>query len=128
MRLRLLASALAAIALIAALVAGSAVSAQSGGGEVRAAAADPMRLPLGDGRISTGPEDGSVFSCQERFRVPTGRVAKDPPWIRSDGTWDSTVKASVAGDVAWSQARYRVRTRKGKRLLTSNNLPVRRRT
>ena len=127
MRLRTLAITLAVLACLGALVAGTAVSAQSDP-TVRAAAADPTRLPLGDGKRSRSAQRGSIFACQQTFRVPTGRVARDHPWIRDDGTWDSTAKAIVAGDVPWPQARYQARARKGVRRITSNNLPVRRST
>src|SRR3954452_16821482 len=123
MRARPFACGFAVLALLAALVAGSTVSAGSER-PVHASAADPTHLPLGDGQISTTTaQRGKVLSCQTTFRTPTGRVAKNPPWIRTDGTWDSTVKASVAGAVTWSRATYKAKARKGVRRITSLNLP-----
>src|SRR5437660_606982 len=59
---------------------------------------DPHNLPLGDGRIGGTPAKGSLMTCQSRFFG--GGAFRDGPWIRSDGTWDSTIKPNVQGDVA----------------------------
>lgn len=79
-------------------------------------------LPLGDGKRSTGPVVGSVFSCQTTFG-PAGGAFRDGPWIRADGTWDPTAKLHVQGGVSWPQAQYDVRIEGATPVITTNGLP-----
>lgn len=81
---------------------------------------DPKNLPLGDGRISDTPQKGYVMPCQTRFFG--GGAFRDGNWIRSDGTWDSTAKPEVDGDVAWD-GKYEIMIEDGKRKLIGNGLP-----
>ncbi|HLF78206.1 MAG TPA: YHYH protein [Dehalococcoidia bacterium] len=83
-------------------------------------AVDPAKLPLGDGKIATAPERGSVFACQTRFAG--GGAFRDGPWIKNDGTWDSTAKATVDGEVTWPQ-RLAIRIEGASRLVESAGLP-----
>jgi hypothetical protein len=67
---------------------------------VQAAAIDPTRIPLGDGKLSsTAPQVGFVFVC----RIPSStNPAGKAPWISADGlTWNSTTKVAVQGAVSW---------------------------
>jgi hypothetical protein len=82
---------------------------------------DPKNLPLGDGRVSTQPKRDYVMSCQDRFHG--GGAFKDGSWIHSDGTWDSTNKATVDGDVEWD-GKYEIKIEDGKRKLVGNGLPT----
>jgi len=86
---------------------------------------DPKNLPIGDGRISTTPQKGYLMPCQTRFFGAPGAF-RDGPWIRNDGTWDSTAKITVGGDVAWDNYRYEIRVENGKRRLVGNGLPAHR--
>jgi hypothetical protein len=83
---------------------------------------DAKNLPLGDGKISSVPRKGYLMSCQNRF-FGGGGAFKDGEWIRADGTWDSTAKAQVDGDVAWSNFKYEIKIADGKRQLIGNGLP-----
>src|SRR5215204_620291 len=94
-------------------------------GETRAAddKVDVHRLPLGDGHVSTtSARRGWVYACQ--VMSGGGGAFQDGPWIRSDGTFDLTAKATVDGSVAWPSARVRI-SRSGRRVrITGNGLPV----
>ena len=63
------------------------------------AGVDLAAVPMGDGRISTAPKVGYVWSCQSQFNG--GGAFTDGPWINRDGTWDRTAKLKVSGAVAW---------------------------
>ena len=61
---------------------------------------DETALPIGDGLVSSGPEQGAVFACTTSFGG--GGAFRDGPWIDADaGTWDATEKLSVQGSVDW---------------------------
>ncbi|MBV9240852.1 MAG: YHYH protein [Acidobacteria bacterium] len=82
---------------------------------------DPKNLPLGDGRLSEAPKKNYVWPC----RVPFGGggAFRDGPWIKGDGTGDSTIKPHVQGDVAWDNYRYSIKVEGDKRRLIGNGLP-----
>ena len=52
-----------AAATVTGLTASAAASAHEAGGP------DLTRLPLGDGKISTGPKRGYVWACASKLRV-----------------------------------------------------------
>src|SRR4051812_39154544 len=81
---------------------------------------DRTRLPLGDGRVSTSAQAGSIFSCQTTFNG--GGVSTNGPWMHSDGTWDSTTKATVDGAVTWPH-QFTMSVFGGTRTFTGNDLP-----
>jgi hypothetical protein len=87
---------------------------------------DIHHLPLGDGKVSTGPRQGHVMSCITTFRGGAG-AGRAGPWIHGD-TWDLTQKIAVQGRVTWPQATFRITTqgvdRLVSRLLEGNGLPV----
>jgi hypothetical protein len=83
---------------------------------------DPHALPLGDGKVSTSPSRGFVFSCNTEFRGAGAQHAGD--WIHGS-TWDPTRKLSVQGDVAWPDATFSVTTASNERRITGNGLPIR---
>jgi hypothetical protein len=85
-----------------------------------ATALDPTRLPLGDGKISTAAQRGSVYACQTRFAG--GGAFRDGPWIKSDGTWDSTAKVVVDGEVSWP-SRFTMREEGDRRIVETADLP-----
>ncbi|MBV9420041.1 MAG: YHYH protein [Alphaproteobacteria bacterium] len=82
--------------------------------------ADLTRLPLGDGKISTGPKAGWIWACRVDPNGGGARVAG--PWIKSDGTYDFTAKAVVPGDVRWP-SRYGMRLDGENRVFSLNDLP-----
>ena len=64
-----------------------------------AAAARSGALPMGDGKYTTSPQKGAVFSCQTRFGGGGGAF-RDGPWIDAAAkTWDPTKKIAVRGSV-----------------------------
>lgn len=79
------------------------------------------RLPLGDGKISSAPKAGFIWSCQNRFMG--GGAFRDGEWIYEDGTWDPAKKLEVQGDVAWDNYKYEIRLEGDKRKLIGNGLP-----
>ncbi len=108
----------------------TAVTAVAMGGVSRgaggASATDPAFLPIGDGRVSTsGPRRGYVYACRTGMAPPGGAGAfAEGPWIRGDGTFDQTAKATVDGAVRWSGARFRVWVSGSRRIVRGNGLPV----
>ena len=86
-----------AVATIAAFAATSAMLATSA---ALAHSPDPTHLPLGDGKLSSGPKVGYIWACHTD---PNGGGAQvDGPWInKAAGTFDITRKAVVDGAVSW---------------------------
>ncbi len=83
-------------------------------------------LPIGDGKVTTsGARRGYVYACRAGMTPPGGGGAfAEGPWIRGDGTYDLTAKATVDGAVSWSRARFKVRLTRKRRIFTGNGLPV----
>ena len=84
---------------------------------------DLTAIPLGDGRVSDGPEVGAVWSCID---PPGGGGAQAVgPWIDEDaGTWslpDKTVE--VDGAVAW-EGELAITTDGNVRTLATNGVPA----
>jgi hypothetical protein len=100
-----------------------AVAAIAGLAEAARNAIDPQNLPLGDGKYTTTtPQRGYIYLCH-----PNGGGGGAPvegPWIHGDGTWDSTAKAVVDGDVSWPDAFVSIVKRGDTRTITSNDLPT----
>ena len=81
---------------------------------------DPAHLPIGDGKLSTSPEVGKVWSCTTQFGG--GGAFKDGPWIRGDGSFDFTAKAVVDGAVEWPH-KLTLALAGGQRTVVGNDLP-----
>lgn len=81
---------------------------------------DPARLPIGDGKLSSAPEVGKVWSCTTEFGG--GGAFKDGPWIRGDGSFDFTAKAVVDGAVEWPH-QLSITLAGSIRSVTGNDLP-----
>lgn len=79
-------------------------------------------LPLGDGRISTLPRVGYVNACSLTFPNVGGAMA-DGSWIKSSGTWDTSQKISIGGNVTWSNHFYSITQSGTNRILNSNDIP-----
>lgn len=85
---------------------------------------DPRHLPLGDGRISTAPERGSVLACPGGPPGAPQGSQVDPPWIDfADRTYDLTAKAVVDGRVFRPGAEFTIRVDGDRRIVESSNLP-----
>jgi hypothetical protein len=78
-------------------------------------------LPLGDGKISTSPRVGYVFSCQTTFGQ-NGAPLGSAPWI-SGVTWNQTIKPTVQGEVLWPNSRVTISLSGNDRIVSANNLP-----
>jgi hypothetical protein len=110
---------LAACGSSAGVTSGSIVNNWSG------ATVDPTKLPIGDASMSTaGSGVGKLFACRAG-NPNAGGAQADGPWLNTaTGTWDSTTKLKVNGAVSWPTAKYTETVSGGKRILTSNDLPV----
>lgn len=82
---------------------------------------DIHAIPLGDGKVSSAPQQGYVYSCQTNFRGGGADHAGD--WIEGD-TWDLTKKVSVMGSISWPQAVFSTYVDGTERMLQGNGLPV----
>ncbi len=102
-----------------AVTTGSIVNTWSG------AVIDPTKLPIGDSSVSTsGAGVGKLYACSAG-NANAGGAQADGPWLNiAAGTWDSTTKIKVNGEVSWPTAKYTETVGAGKRMLTSNSLPV----
>lgn len=81
---------------------------------------DLTRLQVGDGKYSTNPQVGYVFSCQTQFNG--GGASGTGVWMNGDGTWDATKKAVVDGSVTWLHS-FNVSLQGDQRVFTGNDLP-----
>jgi hypothetical protein len=108
----------------AATVAMSGVSLGSG-----ASATDAAFLPLGDGKVTTsGAKRGYVYACSTWTPPGAGGAFAEGSWIRGDGTFDLSAKATVDGHVTWSQARFSDKREGSQRVLKGNDLPTKQTT
>ncbi|HEY7065347.1 MAG TPA: YHYH protein [Chloroflexota bacterium] len=82
---------------------------------------DLTELPLGDGKISSGPVAGSIWSCTTSFGG--GGAFQNGPWIHADGTFDYTAKAVVDGAVSWPH-QFTTTLQGTSRILSGNYLPT----
>ena len=83
---------------------------------------DPHHLPLGDGKVSSEPRSGYVYSCQQDFS--DGRGAQHAgDWIQGS-TCDVTAKLAVQGEVLWPNAEFTISASDSTRRLLGNGLPL----
>ncbi len=80
-------------------------------------------LPLGDGKISNGPEAGYLFACQQRFNPNAPGAHRRGDWIKGD-EWYPAQKVTVDGAVAWPNAKIEITVEGGRRIVSANNLPL----
>ena len=81
---------------------------------------DLTHLEVGDGKYSTSPQAGYVFSCMTEFNG--GGATGTGSWMNADGTWDATKKAVVDGSVTWPHS-FEITIQGDQRVFTGNNLP-----
>jgi hypothetical protein len=81
---------------------------------------DVTRLEIGDGKYSSQPKTGYVFSCMTTFNG--GGASGTGAWINGDGTWDATKKITVDGSVNWNSV-FTISLENGQRVIRSNDLP-----
>lgn len=91
-------------------------------GTAFATAIDTSNLPIGDGKISTSPKAGYIYSC--RTAGGGGGAEADGPWIHGT-TWNLKEKIAVQGAVSWPTAFFAVDPSNGtSHSLSGNGLPV----
>lgn len=84
---------------------------------------DLTRLELGDGKYSTSPQIGYVYTCQTNFNFNgTDGEGAEGNWLNGDGTWDATRKAVVDGSVTWPGS-FTISVQEDQRVFTGNDLP-----
>ena len=102
--------------LISAMAASIAVLAPS--------AAGAHELPLGDGRVSSSPQAGQVYSCQQRFNPNAPGAQASGEWLdEARGTWDPDKKPTVDGNVRWPGA-VNISLQGDSRVIRANGLPT----
>ena len=100
----------------------AASTSNTSGGAPHVNVLDVTHLPLGDGKISSSPQRGYVYSCQTQFNG--GGAQGKAPWINADGTtWDLTKKVYVSGSVSWQQHSFNMAVNEDLRTFTTNDLP-----
>ncbi len=83
-------------------------------------AVDLTHLPVGDGRVSSSPQVGYVFSCQTQFNG--GGAFNSGSWMNGDGTWNATTKPTVDGSVTWPSS-FTITLNGDQRVIAGNDLP-----
>lgn len=81
---------------------------------------DLTHLEVGDGKYSTSPQIGYVYSCMTSFNG--GGATGTGSWMNGDGTWDATKKAVVDGSVSWPSS-FTISIQGDQRVFTGNDLP-----
>ncbi|MBX3036892.1 MAG: YHYH protein [Anaerolineales bacterium] len=81
---------------------------------------DATHLEIGDGKYSTSPRVGYIFSCQTQFNGQG--AAGNPTWLNGDGTWNALIKAVVDGSVSWPHS-FTISIQNNQRVFTGNGLP-----
>lgn len=77
-------------------------------------------LPLGDGYVSDHPQNGYIFSCQQKFGA--GGADHTGSWINGN-TWDPAHKPHVQGSVTWPDTSLSIDENASVRTITANLLP-----
>ncbi len=80
---------------------------------------DLTHLELGNGKASTSPQVGYVYSCMQFNNVGD---SANGSWFNGDGTWDATRKLTVDGSVTWPGS-FTISIQGDQRVFTSNDLP-----
>lgn len=81
---------------------------------------DLTHLEVGDGKYSTSPQVGYVYSCITQFNG--GGATGTGNWVNGDGTWDATQKAVIDGSVTWPHS-FTITVQGDQRIFTGNDLP-----
>jgi hypothetical protein len=90
-----------------------------------ASAAASDALPLGDGKVSTSPRKGYVYSCQTNFPSNAPGAFRDGPWIDPETkTWNPAEKIAVQGAVQHEDAGFTGRVAGDRQVLNGDGLPL----
>lgn len=80
-------------------------------------------LHLGDGKISSEPKAGYLYTCQQRFNPNAPGAHRRGDWIKGD-EWYPAQKVTVDGAVTWSNAKIEITAEGDRRTVSANNLPL----
>jgi len=83
---------------------------------------DITHLELGDGKVSSGPQMGYVYSCITAFDSTGGGAGSPGNWLNGDGTWDLTRKQVVDGSIIWPHS-FTISLQGDQRIFQGNDLP-----
>ncbi|MBL8080946.1 MAG: YHYH protein [Anaerolineales bacterium] len=83
---------------------------------------DLTHLEVGDGKYTSSPQMGYVYTCMSSFNSGVGGAGNLGNWMNGDGTWDATKKAVVDGSVTWPSS-FTVSLQGDQRVFTGNDLP-----
>ena len=81
---------------------------------------DLTHLPIGDGRVSSQPQTGYIWSCQTNFGA--GGAGQTGNWVNGDGSFNLTTKPSVDGSVNWPSS-FTISLQGSQRVIAGNDLP-----
>ena len=98
----------------------AAESSTTDDGHAHTSDVDLTHLEVGDGKYSTSPQVGYVYSCNTQFNGNGATGTGD--WMNGDGTWDATKKAVVDGSVTWPSS-FTISLQGDQRVFTGNDLP-----
>lgn len=82
-----------------------------------------VKIPIGDGKISSSPRVGFVYSCQQRFNPNAPGAHASGVWIRGN-YWYPESKPTVDGSVRWPGGGASLSVVNGIRTIATNNLPT----
>lgn len=81
-------------------------------------------LPLGDGKVSSLPKKGYVYSCQRHFPSNAVGAQASGSWLDLQGrTWDPDIKPIVDGSVKWP-GEVSISQQGDTRIVSGNGLPT----
>jgi len=81
---------------------------------------DLTDLEVGDGKVSSSPQVGYIYSCMTQFNGSGAQATGS--WMNGDGTWDATEKTVVDGSVTWP-SNFTITVQGDQRVFQSNDLP-----
>jgi hypothetical protein len=103
------------------VAAESQAETDSSTGESHTHVVDLTRLPIGDDKVSSGPQRGYVWDCQAAFNG-SGAFATGDWFDEIAGTFDFTAKPIVDGAVTWPHE-FTISLNGNVRVISSNDLP-----
>lgn len=83
-------------------------------------AVDKTRLPVGNGKYSSAPKQGYIWTCSQTFAG--GGAHASGAWMNGDGTYDFTAKPKVDGAVTWP-SEFKFEVQGARRIISANSLP-----
>lgn len=85
---------------------------------------DLTQLPIGDGRLSTQPQVGYLWSCRMQFDPNAGGAQATGEWYdAANGTWNFNLKPVVDGTISWD-SQFSQTIMGGVRMIEANGLPA----